>query len=106
MNNRQKAKHFKQLYEKTLAQKYYPEVIRIDNIKHCRVSAGFSPDLIINEPDQELISNLVMKKITDQMRPIIKDHVITRFDNIMGVYRVSFDFWVKEAAGVKNDRKQ
>lgn len=106
MNNRQKAKHFKQLYEKTLAQKYYPEVIRVGSLKQYEVGAGFSPDLIKNEPDQELITNLVIKKITDQMRPIIKDHVITRFDNMTGGCRVSFDFWVKEAAGVKNDRKQ
>ena len=68
MNNRQKAKHFKRLYEQGL-QKPYPVEIRTLPLKHFTARYSISKSELNYYP-QELLMNTIQNQLISQLKDV------------------------------------
>ena len=93
MNLRQKAKHFKRLYEESLPQKPYPVVIKTILPKQYRVQLLMDiRDIIYLQDNPQLLKTHIENRILQELRPLIWDNLITEQD--IYKYRYSLDIWM------------
>lgn len=95
MNARQKAKHYKRLYEALGATKINPTIVATPELKH------YKAQVVIPHSDHEafgLASNLeelVTGKLLSELEPVIKDSIVGETDPYLMGTRYSVDIWVK-----------
>lgn len=96
MNTRQKAKHFKRLYEESLPKKPYPVVYKTTLPKHYRVQQLM--DMRDIQGDPQLMRTLIENRILQELRPLIWDNLITEKDEYIDKYIYSLDVWMGSEA--------
>ena len=94
MNNRQKAKHWKRLYEEALPKKPYPVVYQTILPKHYRIQQLMDRDIAYSQDNPELLKTHIENRILQELRPLIWDNLITEKDRYMNKYRYSLDIWM------------
>lgn len=94
MNNRQKAKHFKKLYENTLCKAVYPKEIAYTTgqLDHYRSEIMMSSNDILALGDR--LGETVYTKLISDLDNILASHVITRHDDLVNAMRYSLDIWL------------
>lgn len=96
MNTRQKAKHFKRLYEESLPKKPYPIVYKTILPKHYRISQLIDArDIAYAAVSPQLKKTLIENRILQELRPLIWDNLKTEKDLDFGNYRYWLDIWVE-----------
>lgn len=96
MNARQKAKHFKRLYEESL-KKPYPVVHQTILPKHYRVSQMIDAREIAYAQDTpQLMRTHIENWILQELRPLIWDNLKVELDRYINKYRYSLDIWMGE----------
>lgn len=93
MNARQKAKHFKRLYEEALTKKPYPVVYKTILPEHYKVQMCMDMRDIENNP-HVLLKIHIENRILQEIRPLIWDNLITEKDRDTNKYRYSLDIWM------------
>ena len=97
MNARQKAKHFKRLYEESLPKKPYPVVYQTILPKHYRVSQMIDAREIAYAQDTpQLMRTHIENRILQELRPLIWDNLKVELDRYINKYRYSLDIWMGE----------
>lgn len=97
MNNRQKAKHFKRLYEEALSKKPYPVVYKTILPKHYKISQMVDArDIAYLQDNPKLLKTHIENRILQELRPLIWDNLITEKDIYTDKYRYSLDIWMSE----------
>ena len=95
MNTRQKAKHFKRLYEEALPKKPYPVVYKTTLPMHYRVQQLIDrSDVYRLQDDTLLMKTLIVNRILQELRPMIWDNLIIEEDKYSDKYRYSLDVWM------------
>lgn len=95
MNARQKAKHFKRLYEEVLPKKTYPVMYKTLLPKHYRISQMIDARDIADSPDTpQLLKTHIESRILQELRPLIWDNLKTEKDSYSDKYRYWLDIWV------------
>jgi len=95
MNARQKAKHFKRLYEEALPKKPYPVVYKTILPRHYRVQQLIDRDDMVYLQDKpQLLKTHIENRILQELRPLIWDNLITEKDRDTNKYRYSLDIWM------------
>ena len=96
MNNRQKAKHWKRLYEESLPQKPYPVVLETHPLQH--FSAKYSvPRMdrdIFDNPDTFI--NTVTNQLISQFKAYLKDSVIISEDIKRDRMEFELSIWLRK----------
>ena len=88
MNNRQKAKHWKRLYEESLPKKPYPVVYQTILPKHCRISQMIDArDIVYLQDTPQLLRTHIENRILQELRPLIWDNLKTEKDKYTNKYR-------------------
>ena len=96
MNARQKAKHFKRLYEEALPKKPYPVVYKTILPRHYRVSQLIDArDIAYLQDRTQLLKTHIENRILQELRPLIWDNLKTEKDFYSGKYRYWLDIWVE-----------
>lgn len=96
MNARQKAKHFKKLYEESLPKKPYPVVYKTAPLKHYRIEQFIDTKTVFYTADNDqLPRTLVENKILNELRPLIYENIIVEKEAYYDAFRVSLDLWMK-----------
>lgn len=95
MNNRQKAKHWKRLYEESLPKKPYSVEIRTLPLKHYTARYSIRKSEIEHYP-QELLMNTIQNQLISQLKDVIKDHVEWEDNPMLYTRNFRFDFWLGE----------
>ena len=93
MNLRQKAKHFKKLYEDALA-KPYPVIYESHRAKHYRVRHMIDKREIAYAPSPQLLQTQIENSILRELRPLIRDNLIAEKDSYTNKIIYSLDFWM------------
>ena len=95
MNARQKAKHFKRLYEESLPKKPYPMVYQTTLPKHYRVQQLIDMrDVYYSQDSSQLRKTIIENRILQELRPLIWDNLIIEKDKYVDIYRYSLDVWM------------
>ena len=95
MNARQKAKHFKRLYEESLPKKPYPVVYKTILPSHYRISQLIDArDIAYAQDNPQLLKTLIENRILQELRPLIWDNLKTEKDFYSDKYRYWLDIWV------------
>ena len=94
MNARQKAKHFKRLYEESLPKKPYPIVYQTHNNKHYKVRHMVNTRDIVYEQSPTMLQTQILNGILRELRPIIWDNLVTEKDIYTDKYIYSLDIWM------------
>lgn len=95
MNNRQKAKHFKRLYEKILAQTVYSNkkiVYPTGQLDHYRSEVMMSSNDILALGDR--LDEIVYTKLISDFDPILAPYITSRRDDLTDAMRFSLDIWL------------
>lgn len=94
MNNRQKAKHWKQLYEMSLPKKPYPIVYQTSPLQHLRYIQSIRKLEMIQGGSllEGNIKNLLVKKMGDEL----KSRIISNENIEMDTIEYSIDIWVSK----------
>lgn len=94
MNNRQKAKHWKQLYEMSLPKKPYPVVYQKTSLQHLRYIQSIHKLELIQGGSllEGNIKNLIVKKMGDEL----KSRIIASENIEMDSIEYSLDIWVSK----------
>jgi hypothetical protein len=94
MNNRQKAKHFKKLYEEAL-KRPYPVVFKTLPLNHCRIQKRMPVKEVVYMQDAPmLLRNHVENIMLRELRPYIWDNLITEKDTYTDSYTYTLDIWL------------
>ena len=97
MNARQKAKHFKRLYEALGATKINPTIIGTHDLKHYKAEFIMPNrevfDLGLNF--KENLEELITGKLLSELEPAIKDCIVSESDQYIDATRFSIDNWVR-----------
>lgn len=97
MNNRQKAKHWRKLYEQQLPKKPYPVVYQHILPTHYRLEYLIDPrELYSSINDQQLIKTHIENEMMRKLRPLVWDHLKAQQDIYKGMIRYSLDVWMEE----------
>lgn len=97
MNNRQKAKHFKKLYETTLPQKAAPIIIQREDYQRHRAEFQIrTRDLVYLQDNQVLMKTHIENGILRGLRPLIWDRLKVEKDIHTDRYIYSLDVWMKK----------
>lgn len=90
MNARQKAKHYKKLYEQA---KFPTHTVyyTTSNLDHLVANSLIAPDIVEHISEEELLS-MHISRIADQLEKDVIPNYIDIFEN---KGRASFDFWVR-----------
>lgn len=93
MNARQKAKHFKRLYEEALPKKPYPVVYKTILPRHYKVEVCMDMrDIVYLDP--QLLKIHIENRILQEIRPMIWDNLITEKDRDTNKPIYSLDIWM------------
>lgn len=94
MNNRQKAKHWKQLYEMSLSKKPYPIVYQTSPLQHLRYVQSIRKLEMIQGGSllEGNIRNLLVKKVCEEL----KGRIIASENIEMDSIEYSLDIWVSK----------
>ena len=94
MNNRQKAKHWKQLYEMSLPKKPYPIVYQHTSLQHLRYVQSIRKLELIQGGSllEGNIRNLLVKKLCEEL----KSRIISSENIEMDTIEYSIDIWVSK----------
>lgn len=93
MNARQKAKHFKRLYEESLPKKPYPVIYQTYSEQHYRIRHAIEcRDIAYAEPT--LLKTHIENGILREMRPLIWDRLKTEKDLYTDKIIYSLDIWM------------
>ena len=94
MNLRQKAKHFKRLYEAKL-KKPYP-IIYKTNLPHYKILQMVDArDIVCTQDDAQLRRTVIENRILQKLRPLIWENLKIEKDLYSGNYKYSLDIWVE-----------
>lgn len=95
MNNRQKAKHWKRLYEQSLPKKPYPVVYQTILPKHYRISQMIDArDIAYLQDNPQLLRTHIENRMLQELRPLIWDNLIVEKVEYVDKYRHSLDIWM------------
>lgn len=96
MNLRQKAKHFKKLYELGLPKKPYPVIYETHRAKHYRVCHMIDQREIAyaQQTSQQLLQTQIENSILRELRPVIWDNLKEEKDLYTGKVIYSLDVWL------------
>ena len=92
MNARQKAKHFKRLYEEALPKKPYPVVYKTQLPEHYRILQTID-ERDVYDGIPQLLKTYIENKILGELRPLISEHIKTERDLRTDKYRYWLDIW-------------
>lgn len=96
MNARQKAKHFKRLYEESLSKKPYPVKYTAILPKHYKITQLISArEIVYLQHRPSLLKAHIENKILHDLKPLIWDHFKIEKDPYSGEYRYWLDIWVE-----------
>ena len=96
MNNRQKAKHWKQLYELALPKKPYPVVYKTLLPKHYKVQYLIDArEVAYIQQDPHLLKHHIENGVLRELRPLIWDNLKAEKDIYTDKYRYTLDVWVE-----------
>ncbi len=100
MNLRQKAKHFKRLYEEALPKKPYPVVYKTILPKHYRISQLMDArDIAYAQDSPQLLKTHIENRMLQELRPLIWDNLKTEKDLYSDKYEYYLDIWVESQEG-------
>ena len=95
MNARQKAKHFKRLYEISLPKKPCPIVFKTHNAKHFRASFMLDVrDVVYGQENPTLLKQHIENRILQEIRPIVWDNLKAEKDIYTSNVIYTLDFWI------------
>lgn len=95
MNLRQKAKHFKKLYEEGLPKKPYPVIRETYSVKHRRVRVAIDKiETVYGEQRPQMLQSHIENEILKAIRPIIWDNLIAEQDPYTGKIIYTLDLWM------------
>lgn len=95
MNLRQKAKHFKKLYENTLPKKPYPDIYETRGGKHYRVrNVVDEREIVYAEKTPQLLKTHIENGILRELRPVIWDNLRVEKDLYTDKIIYSLDVWI------------
>ena len=95
MNARQKAKHFKRLYEESLPKKPYPVIYQTYTGQHYRIRHAIEcRDIAYAESNPTLLKTHIENGILREMRPLIWDRLKTEKDLYTDKIIYSLDVWM------------
>lgn len=95
MNNRQKAKHWKQLYEGILKE---PKPVKIDYspLVHYHANCEIPmTDIAIASNDRVLTERIIMSQIMNELMPLVKKNIICQRRDEIDALVYSIDLWMK-----------
>lgn len=95
MNNRQKAKHWKQLYEGILKE---PKPVKIDYLPlaHYHVNCEIPIcHIAIASNDKILSEHVAMSQIMNELRPLVKKNIICQRRDEIDALVYSVDLWMR-----------
>ena len=96
MNARQKAKHFKRLYEEALPKKPYPVVYKTILPRHYRIELLIDKrDIFYSQDNPQLLKTHIENRILQELRPLILDNLKTEKVYYSDKYRYWLDIWVE-----------
>lgn len=95
MNARQKAKHFKRLYEEQLPKKPYPVVYPAMLPKHYRIQLLVKTrDLVDLHGESQLLKNCMVNDMLRKIRPLIEENLIVERNIRLDAQLCSLDLWI------------
>ena len=95
MNARQKAKHFKRLYEESLPKKPYPVIYQTHSGQHYRIRHAIDcREIAYAESNPTLLKTHIENGILRELRTIIWDHLKAEKDIISDKVIYSLDIWI------------
>lgn len=96
MNNRQKAKHFKRLYESQLLRPV-PIVYRyIDKYQHYRIQKTLPIREVVRTFDDIMLDEVVISDILKELKPLIRESVVSHRDDAMDSFVYSVDLYIRK----------
>lgn len=96
MNNRQKAKRFKQLYEQTLATKVNPIKIETEPLTQLRVKQYVPYDDFVHVGSEQIMVGCAINRMMSDLKERLKDNVIVEKDDRTRKAIFTLDVWVRE----------
>lgn len=94
MNARQKAKHFKKLYEQGLPKKPYPVVYKTIMPKHFRIEQLVDMvDINCAQDSTQMLKTHIEHKIFQLLKPLIWENLKTEKDLYTGKLIYRLDVW-------------
>ena len=95
MNNRQKAKHWKQLYEGIL-KKPKPVKIECPPLVHYRANCEIPmTNIAIASNDKILCERMIMSQLMNELIPLVKKNIICQHRDEVDALVYSIDLWMK-----------
>lgn len=98
MNNRQKAKRFKKLYEQTLLNPFkpIPHICEPITLRHLKAieHVPFNDDCW--KGGDELVADLIARSLTYQLKDELKNQIIVSEDEIQREVVFELNIWVKK----------
>lgn len=95
MNARQKAKHFKRLYEESLPKKPYPVIYQTHSGQHYRVCNMIDErDIAYASLEPQLLKTHIENGILRELRPLIWDNLKAEKDVKFDKVIYSLDIWM------------
>ncbi len=94
MNLRQKAKHFKRLYEQTLP-KTHLVAAHVISPKHYSITQMIEAKDIDYLRDNPQLKTHIENRILQELRPLLWDNLTTERDMYSGKYRYQLDIWLE-----------
>lgn len=95
MNARQKAKHFKRLYEESLPKKPYPVIYQTCFGQHYRIRHAIdSREIAYVESSSTLLKTHIENGILRELRPLIWDNLKAEKDIESDKVIYSLDIWM------------
>lgn len=94
MNLRQKAKHFKKLYEDALPKKPYPVIHETHRAKLYRVRKMVDKRDLAYAPSPQLLQTQIENSILRELRPVIRDNLKAEKDLYTDKIIYSLDVWM------------
>ena len=91
MNARQKAKHYKKLYEQMKLPIYS---VDRTNLQHYRIEKMSPFDNVLSSP--EIAGRMIMDSILKDLEPIIKKNICFETNNQYREVIADIDIWLKE----------
>lgn len=93
MNNRQKAKRFKQLYERTRTS-FVPTKIQTLPLTHYRAETRITHH-DVSFFGEDILLQMAVDDLTQKLKPLVKEKMICTDDKPLDCFNCSIDVWVK-----------
>lgn len=94
MNARQKAKHYKRLYEALGATKINPTIIGTRDLKHYKAEIVMPNRDVLDRPSN--LEGIVTAKLLSELEPVIKSSIVSETNPYdIDATRYSVDIWVR-----------